>query len=238
MWQRELIHYSWPKLASLIIHHVDFSVTERGTWKRPLGVHCRSFWEDLPKVLSGPVQGKTQGAESSADGATTDHWAHHPPQLLHVTVIWWRPLIWFLFWAQFKYEQHCFRFWESRSMDVFTQSHINYRQTLKITFYWMFLFCYIPTVVSPGPRVIDTEQMWGTERHPFMSSLLYTVCAWGTGWGNGVVGGGGREGCVWKRPPSQSFSEFGYQGNRSLIHSLFWLLANHLKSVHLVNLYM
>lgn len=134
MWQRELIHYSWPKLASLIIHHVDFSVTERGTWKRPLGVHCRSFWEDLPKVLSGPVQGKTQGAESSADGATTDHRAHHPPQLLHVTVIWWRPLIWFLFWAQFKYEQHCFQFWELRSMDIFTQSHINYRQTLKITF--------------------------------------------------------------------------------------------------------
>ena len=102
--------------------------------KRPLGVHCRSFWENLPQVLSGPVQGKTQGAESSADGTAADHEVHHPPQLLHVTVIWWRPLIWFLFWAQFKYEQHCFLFWESRSMDICTQSHINYKQTLKITF--------------------------------------------------------------------------------------------------------
>ena len=160
---------------------------------------AEGFYQGLSRV-------QTQGIENSAGGAATEHQGYHPPQLLHATVIWWRPLICFLFWAQFKYEQHCFLFWESRSMDIFTQSHINYNKHLKTLFY---LQCYIQTIVSPGARVIDTEQMCEPERHPFISSFLYTVCTWGTGGGGWSCGGGGRGGCVWNRPPSRSISEFG-----------------------------
>lgn len=147
------------------------------------------------------------------------------------TVIWWWRLIWFLFRApvQIPHELHCFICLESRSTDIFTQFHINYKQTLKKGF---------PTcsVASNGCLSWDKspghKRTGGPERNPFISSFTCTYLYlrdWRRG-GGGV--------CVWNRPPSQFVLESGNQGNRRLQHFLFWLLANHLKSIQLVILCM
>lgn len=138
-------------------------------------------------------------------------------------------LISFLSPIEILRELFCFIFWESKSMDKFTQSHISYKQTLKNTFLFAMLH---PNGCLSWNKSHRHEVIRGPERHLFISSFLYNyLCVrhWERG-GGGV--------CVWNRPPSQSVLEFGNQGNRGLKHSLYWLLANYLKSVQLVILCM